>query len=669
VIELPVDPAAPRLVGNDAGWHLVFLVEGEDGRLGEEVLSRGRADYYATILATLPGGLDGGNYTVAIEGMTNEDYKLLTPHRGRLAVKLYLYWRDTSSAVGRAASLAGLTDVVDRFGAGRDPGVRSLVAVLKVTVLSRKVGARRYEVVIEAREWVYDRLTKRLPESLSGKIGPLATAKAVAEALLGRGDFVKAHPDPDAQGSSSQEAPAEKKRTVEKGRTGIDHLLELGAAMENQAPGRNRFGLGMYLIRDGVLHLGPDRLDVAGDTKDLTPATGFIEVRPSGTVFTDAAFDPKTAAPDEKAPSRDLFEITMKGRPDLKPGDFVNIALPAEETSDGSPNPRGWAAGVRDMASAAFGSADVAAKPDRLVYVTGVSHRLSRTQGFVTTVYGVTTPDRDGTWYKHSADTKSEPHRELDRSPDARAADAVRRLVRGGADRRFLEVGQVRAVHAAGEDPPAQTEMIWRSLGIDDGDMYSATRVAFADDASAELTAMPYATPFAWGPCGLILPRYPGMRVLLEHRNGASSDPIDIGALWDWGRAPDAQPGDYWLILPAAIPKDQRASITGEDTPANPVGRATNDLIDADGNRVIEVGTLTIRVGADSLKDAGTRPAGEASTIHIEHAKGSKITIDQDGNVTVHSANDLTLSATGRMTLDASAIKVKVSSTMDVSKK
>jgi hypothetical protein len=664
VTALPIDLAAPRLVGNDAGWHLVFVVESADGILGAQVLSRGRGHYYATIQATLPGGLDAGTYTFTIEGMTDDDYKRLTPHRGNLVVKLYLYWRDTGSLAGRAANLAGLMDVVGSSGAGRDPDTQALVCVLKVTTLRRKVGARRYEVVVEAREWVYDRLMKRLQQSIEPQNGPLAAAKAVAEALA-KGAEVKAYPDPPADGSSS----AQKKRPIEKGRTGIEHLVELGAALENQAPGRNRFGLGMYLIRNGGLHLGPERLTLAGDAKDLTPATGFIEVQRNGTVLTDSTFDPKKAAPGEQAPSRDLLEITMKGRPDLKPGDFVNIALPPEETGDESVSPTGWTAGVRDLASAAFGSAAAAAKPDHLVYVTGVSHRLSRTQGFVTTVSGVSTPDRDGTWYTHSEDARSEPSREMDGSAEGQAAGAVRRLIRTGAGRRFLEVGQVRAIHADGDDPPAQTETIWRSLGTDDGDMYAAARVDFADDASGELSAIPYATPFAWGPCGLILPRYPGMRVLLEHRNGASSDPIDIGALWDWGRAPDSKPGDFWLILPAAIADDLRTSIDEEAKPANPVGRATNDLTDADGNRVIEVGQLTIRVGADLLKDAGTRPAIAANTIHVEHAKGSTITIDQDGNVSVHSAADLTLSATGKITLDANAVAVKVSSSMDVSKK
>ena len=667
MIALPVDPTAPRLVGNDAGWQLVFFEEGEDGQIGKQVLSCGRADYYASIQASMPGGLDGGSYTFAIEGMTNEHYKLLTPHRGRLAVKLYLYWRDTSSAAGRAANLAGLTDVVDRFGQGREPDKRSLVAVLKATVLRRQVGARRYEVVVEAREWVYDRLTHRLTSSTPPAIGPLPTAKAVAEALLGSSGAVRLYAEIAPTEPADADAPVEKKRTAEKLRTGVEHLVELGTAIENQR--RDRFGLGMYLIRDGVLHIGPGRLVVSGTARDLTPANGLIEIRRNGTVLTDPTFDASTAGAGEKAPSRDLVEMTMKGRPDLKPGDFVNVALPPEEVPDDSPNPDGWMGGVRDIVRAALESAGGAPEPNQMIYVTGVTHRLSRTQGFVTTVSGIATADRDSTWYTHRAPSRSEPGREVDGSPVAQAAGAVRRLIRSGAGRRFLEVGQVRGVHAAGQDPPAQTETIWRSLGTDDGDMYSAGRVAFADDASVELAAMPYATPFAWGPCGLVLPRYPGMRVLLEHRNGASSDPIDIGALWDWSRAPDSEPGDYWLILPAAIPPDKRTAIAGDDQPASPSGKATNDLVDADGNRVIEVGTLTVRVGVDSLKDAGTRPSFEANTIHIEHAKGSKITIDQDGNITVQSAADLALKAAGNMTLEASAVKVKVASTMDVSKK
>ena len=49
-------------------------------------------------------------------------------------------------------TLIGLTDTVDQFG--REPDERSLVSVLKLTRLRRKVGTRRYEVVVDAREFV-----------------------------------------------------------------------------------------------------------------------------------------------------------------------------------------------------------------------------------------------------------------------------------------------------------------------------------------------------------------------------------------------------------------------------------------------------------------------------------------------------------------------------------
>ena len=78
-----------------------------------------------------------------------------------------------------------------------------------------------------------------------------------------------------------------------------------------------------------------------------------------------------------------------------------------------------------------------------------------------------------------------------------------------------------------------------------------------------DFNAAPYASPFAWGKFGLVLPRYPGMRVLLAHRNGDDDDLVDIGALWERGNAPASNPGDYWLILPAAIHEaDRRRSPT-----------------------------------------------------------------------------------------------------------
>ena len=92
------------------------------------------------------------------------------------------------------------------------------------------------------------------------------------------------------------------------------------------------------------------------------------------------------------------------------------------------------------------------------------------------------------------------------------------------------------------------------------------------------------------------------------------------------GEAPASQPGDYWLILPAEIAETDREQVPDDQIPVDPAGKATNDLIDAGGSRFIEVGKFIVRVGADTLQPAGTRPTDEAGPVHIEHkSSGSKI--------------------------------------------
>jgi hypothetical protein len=186
------------------------------------------------------------------------------------------------------------------------------------------------------------------------------------------------------------------------------------------------------------------------------------------------------------------------------------------------------------------------------------------------------------------------------------------------------------------------------------------------------LEGVAYASPFAWGRCGLVLPRYPGTRTLLAFRNGEVDDPVEIGALWESGRAPESEPGDWWLILPAGVAPSRRAGIAdSEPVPPEHPGKATSDLIDADGRRTIQVGELTIRVGRASLPDAGKRPAppDEADAITIEHTKeGARITIRPDGTIAIDAAKNLELNApNGDITMDAVRVKVSVDGAMEVS--
>ena len=170
-----------------------------------------------------------------------------------------------------------------------------------------------------------------------------------------------------------------------------------------------------------------------------------------------------------------------------------------------------------------------------------------------------------------------------------------------------------------------------------------------------EKSGVPYATPFAWGKCGLVLPRYPGMRVLSLYRHGLPEDPVEVGALWPAGQGPDAQPGDWWLSLPVGVPAQQRSAAGHDETPVPHKGPVSNDLMDADGHRVIEVANLRVRIGPDGLTDAGTRPppAPDDTLLSIEHSDGTTlVTIDSSGNVKVVAKGALRLQGDG-ITLDA----------------
>jgi hypothetical protein len=156
------------------------------------------------------------------------------------------------------------------------------------------------------------------------------------------------------------------------------------------------------------------------------------------------------------------------------------------------------------------------------------------------------------------------------------------------------------------------------------------------------------------------------MRVVMVHRNGDPDDAVDVGALWESGVGPDAEPGDYWLILPASVAAAQRAAIADDAQPEPPTGPATQDLIDADGNRVIEVGKLTIRIGRNALRSAGERPPVADPPVAIEHESGTRILIRDDGTVVVESASNLELRAKQDIRMKAKNVIAEVEESFDV---
>ena len=159
------------------------------------------------------------------------------------------------------------------------------------------------------------------------------------------------------------------------------------------------------------------------------------------------------------------------------------------------------------------------------------------------------------------------------------------------------------------------------------------------------------------------------MRVALGHRRGLEHDPVDMGALWDSGSGPDSQTGDWWLSLPVGVDASARAKAADSDDPQPWSGSVSQDLIDADGNRMIELGSLVVRVGREQLQPAGTRPdlSSSPDSITIEHTGGgSQIVMKQDGSILIKGSSITFDADAGDVTIKARKVDVQVAESMDI---
>jgi hypothetical protein len=641
-------------VGNSAGWALVFHGDAAGPTLGPKLLEVDSGNYHAEIEASMPAGLEGGRYRFVIEGMTDDDYARIAAQKAKV-VRLHLLWRDVnSSPAAYLANIAGLGDVL----APSDAKDETLVAELAVKKISRRAGSRTYEVVVEAWERVFARLSRLLPAKAEGTTA-LDAIEAVGKAL---GVSVEKKPVTPRAGTPTPGTPAPAKFVAEPGVSGVREVMRLAELLEQA---NDRFGRGLLLIRDGKLIAGqrdmpPERKDAA----DLDAAGGLVQAE----ALDPFVVDPDAFAVDPTTGIRDQFKLTLKGRPDLQPGDVVGFKPPRED--DRSTGPALGALGALASGLAGGLLPDLASGTAIKLYISTVEHRLGRTTGFSTTVTGVKLADPNDAWDSHRRRRRDAPGGAGATSADGAAADAIARHVAGAQEsRRTTEVGEVRSFTTSGaNEPPSQTETVWRGLRPADGLPNQARRLAPERDNPAPVPGVPYASPFAWGKTGLVLPRYPGTRVVLAHRDGRSEDAIDVGALWESGKGPDSEAGDWWLILPVGVAPASRTALAETQQQAEAPTKATNDLIDADGHRVIEVGELTVRV-TDQLGTPGTRPARatESGSVTIEHTGGASIVMKSDGSIEITGTKIKIDAGTGDIEMKANNVKVSVISSMDVS--
>ncbi|WP_322762455.1 hypothetical protein [Frankia sp. Cr2] len=652
-------------VGNDAGWTVEFYRQSALGIEPEPELTVSSSSYYAAIDAALPEGLGPGMYKITIEGLVDEHFAKLRTAEGQqpLVAKLYLYWRDANTSVG--ALFTNLVGINAGPSAAELSG--ALVAVLRVKKVRRLTGDKTYDTELTLVEQAYARLGQRVSERLE--------ADTFSAAVSTIGDRTKVE-------VASWQVNRDGTMTMASGgAAGSEHvafgvgllysaaLERIGGALQQSL---NKFGRSMLLIRDGTVHVGARPIPYPeGEPKPLTLATCLLECTESEPQDADpyAATDSTGTA----APTRKAWTLTCKGRPDLKPGDVVTFEPPPENeaTTLGSVG----AALLGSFAAPFVPSTGELGPGAKLLYVSSVRHTQSKSAGFASIVQGVEIDSAGAawdTWSDASPSAAADPAAPS-ASPGTAAADAVRRAARlATGEARGLEIGEVRAVatNASGAvEPPAQTETVWEGLVRPDGRPNGARRLPPRREQPAPLPGVTYLTPFAWGGCGLVLPRYPGTRVALAYRNGRPDDPVDVGALWPSGHAPVSQPGDWWLSLPVGVAAADRSSVTDTAVPADHQGKVAHDLTDGDGNRVIELGELTVRVGRAQLQGPGHRPdrASETDSITIEHAAGrSKIVMKQDGSITITGKRIDLDAGTGDINLTAANVDVHVSGAMNV---
>ena len=648
--------SAGTLTGNHPGAVLTFHTTRADGTLDTPPAVVHHTDAHEVeVSVPVTADLRGGNVSVTLVGLSDDHHATLAaklPTGGyRLdALRVHLFWRDTNSSVaGYLGNLLGLGALTGKLaglaGAAGDPLEAVRVAEIAVTGVTRRRGARRYETVVTGGLRVAARTATRLPRPLA-VTGLDTAAEDLARAA---GIAVTTYP------VDAADAPFRAAR----GERVADALQRLSALFELAS---GRYGRGMLLVRGDRLHLGPRPIPLQGSTVRLDWASGLLGAEALPPLVTDVEAEAEDGGTG--AVSRGQWKLTLRGRPDLHPGDVVSFDPPVgEETS-----PTGVLAALAGAFAAPF-SGLLATQGGTRGYVSGLTHTLSRTSGLLTELTVVALTGGEDGWDHRSVAPSAQAVRGATGAPAdhpdpvvALRAELERTVAGRLAQTEVAEVGEVRGV-------TGRRTTVW--LGTDpaaDAHGNGTARLPIDRAAPLEVGDLPYLTPFAWGPCGLVLPRYPGTRVVAVHRHGLPSEPVDVGAVWPDGEGPDARPGDWWLTLPVGVPAERRTSLAPTAVPEPHRGTVTNDLVDADGHRVIEVGDLRIRIGPDAPGTAGKRPeplTGDP-VLAIEHSDGTTLlTFAKNGDVTLVAKGKLTLKGTS-IALEGDDVDVTVKNRMNV---
>jgi len=598
-------------VGFDAGWRLEFRRDDPSASAGKPVVAVDRAGYDAEVRAEFDATWRAPTFTVTVEGLRQTDYDAIVSGPCPL-ITLAMGWRDTpGSLLAVGANLLAATGL-----AGARTGALPTVLTGRVTAAERTAGDVRYRTTFTGVDAAWARLqATRVDAAKLPKKGSVV-------------DYLRAL---CALASPTVEVVAEGFHPTLDGAIDLgprdsvwDAVTALARAVFPDSP-QGRVPL---LMRSGKMHVGVWKETVTGGARHSMDASGgLVEVSP-------APYE--HIAPTKQNPyapaTADAWLVTLLGHPDIQVGDLISLAVPegVGSTGGGLADALGLLGPVGVLAAPVAGliagASEVKPRDFRVVSVT---HVLGRSIGFTTRlrVEGVGKgPDQAG------------PHGEAHRV----AEDIDARLSRVARSRRAVDVGVVTS-----QSLTASADRHPQRLDLDDGlaerpPPNIAVTGSLADPATA-LVDKPYLTPFAYGATGLVVPHYPGTRVVHLNHEGDPRNAVVAGCVWPQGSEPDSQPGDWWLTLPTGVSPAK----SGTSATPKPQGSVSSDLVNASGGRVLNVLGFEITVGKSLMPDVGKRPddpAAEVLLIRSDNGKAS-ISIDKDGNVTISTEKEIRFSA------------------------
>lgn len=608
-------------VGFDAGWRADFRADGAAGLRAAPVLSVSRTGYDAEVRIEMDAAFRGATFSLAVDGMTDGDYQKVAggpcPY-----VTLALGWRDRPGSFG-----SGFLPVAGALGFA--PGVDGLpdVFVGRVAAVERTAGDLRYRTAFSGVDAAFARLRATRSRAVTVPAGrPLID---YLRALCAQADPVVAvvaegeQPGIDGRLDVPLDVPLDQV---------VLHLAQVagGGATGGPVP---------LFLRDGRLHVGAWEGPVdGGATHPLDAGNGLVDVVP-------VPAEQNRPAPDNPYARAvvDAYTVTLLGRADIKVGDVVELAVPSVVPTTGAAASvvGGFGVLVEPFTSLAPGGPGPTPRPFRVV---GVTHQLGRAVGFTTTLR-VERQEPRPTPAGDPAQT-GEAHR-LAEALDARARALA-------AARRPLDVGLVNRQTTSQEQDGAMTvrpQRLQVRSGLVDATAPNVPVRADPLPNPTQLVDKPYLTPFAFGRTGLVVPHYPGVRVLhLNHGNDVRNAVV-AGCLWEDGEEPESEPGDWWLTLPTGVTATESSQDPAAEAP--PTGKVSSDLIDGRGVRNIGVRALHIGIGQQKMPAVGARPPdATVDELVITSEKGNAmIRIDADGNIEISTTADIRFTA-NKVTFD-----------------